>query len=178
MGKLRVAWTLRSYIRQLRKATSTLSSIPGPLGGEPQVCVGFVFEGKREVSFPNLQSLSDWFHAHVRAVPARTNRPPTTYDPFHDCQQLIFTHMDLNLRDIMIGKDGLIWIIDCGCAGFYPKWFEYMSTYYAECWDGPASWIHCIPFITDPYIERVRWIQAAVIISDDRQYGRDGKDVA
>ncbi|PSS37222.1 hypothetical protein PHLCEN_2v943 [Hermanssonia centrifuga] len=50
-GNLRVSWTLRSYICQLRKATSTLSSVPGPLGGKPQVCVGFVFEGKHEVSF-------------------------------------------------------------------------------------------------------------------------------
>ncbi|PSS37216.1 hypothetical protein PHLCEN_2v937 [Hermanssonia centrifuga] len=159
-GKLRIAWTLRSYIRQLRRAKSTLSSVPGPLGDEPQTCIGFIFQGKRRVSFPDLPSLSSWFHAGVRATRERFGLPPSRRDPFRKCQKMVLTHMDLNMRNILVGKDGRIWAIDWDWAGFYPEWFEYMNLSFVSMMSTPISSQRCIPFITDPYVECIRWMQA------------------
>ncbi|PSS00862.1 hypothetical protein PHLCEN_2v4089, partial [Hermanssonia centrifuga] len=156
--KLRVAWTLRSYIRQLRRAESTLSYVPGPLGPKPQMCVGFIFEGKRRTAFPDLQSISDWFRAHVQDRRACNHLPPSTYDPFKSCTRMVLTHMDLNMRNILMGKDGRISIVDWDWSGFYPEWFEYTSMFYAEFINGPLSWMRCIPFITNPYVDNVRWL--------------------
>ncbi|PSR70640.1 hypothetical protein PHLCEN_2v13500 [Hermanssonia centrifuga] len=159
-GKLRVAWTLRSYIRQLRRIDSTLSSVPGPLGDSPQTCIGFIFESKRHTSFPNMEALFAWFHENARMRRVRARLPPIKYDPFHDCRRMVMTHMDLNMRNILVGKDGRIWIIDWDWSGFYPDWFEYVSMFFAEeLINGPISWMRCIPFITDPYIERRRWLE-------------------
>ncbi len=159
-GKLRVAWTLRSYIRQLRRIDSTLSSVPGPLGDSPQTCIGFIFESKRHTSFPNMEALFAWFHENARMRRVRARLPPIEYDPFHDCRRMVMTHMDLNMRNILVGKDNRIWIIDWDWSGFYPEWFEYVSMFYAEKFiNGPVSWMRCIPFITDPYIKRRRWLE-------------------
>ncbi len=156
--KLRVAWTLRSYIRQLRRIDSTLSSVPGPLGDKPQLCDGFIFNCRYEGPFPDLAALSRWCHKQVAIGRSRFSLPRTQYDPFKDCERMVFTHLDLNMRNIMLGKDGRLWIIDWDWSGFYPEWFEYLSMSYAGE-DGPASWKRCIPFIADPYIERLRWYQ-------------------
>lgn len=45
--RLRVTWTLRSYVRQLRRIqvpdTQRTSMFPGPLASEPQECAGCMF---------------------------------------------------------------------------------------------------------------------------------------
>ncbi len=136
------------------------SSVPGPLGDKPQTCIGFVFQGKQQVSFPDLPSLSSWFHAGVRATREWFGLPPSRRDPFRKCQKMVLTHMDLNMRNILVGKDARIWVIDWDRAGFYPEWFEYMNLSFVSMMSTPISWQHCIPFITDPYFECIRWMQA------------------
>ncbi len=157
-GKMRVSWTLRSYVRQLRRIESALSSVPGPLGDKPQLCDGYIFESRYAGPFSDITSLSKWFRERVGVNRAITRRLPSKYDPFKDCKRMVFTHLDLNMRNILVGKDGRVWIVDWDGSGFYPEWFEYMSMSFAEQ-EGPTSWQLCIPFIADPYIECLRWYQ-------------------
>ena len=77
-------------------------------------------------------------------------------------EPLIFTHADLNMRNIILDDDGRVWIIDWDWSGFYPKSWEFisMSTQAEAHGMGPMplSWRRCIPFVTDPDFGRYRWL--------------------
>lgn len=45
---------------------------------------------------------------------------------FDDSAPLVFTHQDINMRNLIVGDDGCLWLIDFGWAGWYPLWFEYV----------------------------------------------------
>jgi len=54
------------------------------------------------------------------------------------------------MRNIILGKDGKIWSVDWEMSGFYPWWFEYVSTVYATERDiAPGSWNRLIPLFAD-----------------------------
>ena len=48
---------------------------------------------------------------------------------FPSQSRLVFTHLDLNPRNVMLGDDGRLWMIDFGLSGFYPEWFEYVAMF-------------------------------------------------
>ena len=71
---------------------------------------------------------------------------------------LVFTHLDLRLKNIMLGTDGKIWIMDWEAAGFYPRWFEYASMMrYRE--DDPPSWVKAIPYIVGNHEKQAQFIE-------------------
>ena len=156
--KLRTAWILRSYVRQLRMIQDSRSSIPGPLGLGPKRCPGLVISSLREQGpFPNSEALNTFINnlcqkVNNAEVPSRYRKPG----------RLFFTHNDINMRNVILGTDGRIWLIDWDFAGFFPRYFEFAaSKLEAEFFCSPAapiSWRRCIPFIADPYFDRYRWI--------------------
>jgi hypothetical protein len=80
-------------------------------------------------------------------------------EPFDDSMPLVFTHQDLTMRNIILGKDGKIWLVDWGMSGFYPLWFEHVTMVYAaERCTTSVSWNHLIPFITDPLFKHMKWM--------------------
>ncbi|KAK0443337.1 uncharacterized protein EV420DRAFT_1649273 [Desarmillaria tabescens] len=40
---------------------------------------------------------------------------------------LVFSHVDLAMRNLVVGDDGQLWLIDFGEARFYPPWFEFVN---------------------------------------------------
>lgn len=75
---------------------------------------------------------------------------------------LVFTHQDLAPRNMMIGTDGNLWLLDWERAGFYPRYFEPVSMQnflMPSSWNRMArlrwwlfSWIS-----TEEVLERARW---------------------
>jgi thiamine kinase-like enzyme len=57
---------------------------------------------------------------------------PSRNDLFDNSEPLVLTHQDLNLRNLIVGEDGHLWIIDWGWAGYHPWWFEYVAMREAE----------------------------------------------
>ena len=163
-SKLWVALTLRRYIRQLRQINS---SIPGPLADSPQKCDGYVFH-KPCGPFPDYASLSAFYNRKLDITKDITYRDdqgneipyadPDT-EPFDDSRPLVLAHQDLSMRNIILGRDGRIWLVDWGMSGFYPWWFEYVSTVFAAERDlAPDSWNRLIPLIADPLFKHMRWM--------------------
>ncbi|KDQ19399.1 hypothetical protein BOTBODRAFT_153306 [Botryobasidium botryosum FD-172 SS1] len=154
-SRLRIAFTLHQYIRQLRQIRTPYSSVPGPPSETPQDCSGPAYFGMRPIGpFPDCASLSHFFNDLARAN-------PWIREPFDDSRPLVLTHNDLSMRNVIIGLDGKVWIIDWGWAGFYPEWFEYMSTQFAaENDDAPDSWWWLIPLIADPYFAQEAWMHS------------------
>jgi hypothetical protein len=132
--KFWIAWTLRGYIRQLRKIRLDHSPTPGPLGDSPQECEGFQFGQKPRGPFKDYAAMATYFdrlldiakrYTHPVIMP-KPAAPPDA-QPFDDSQPLVFSHHDLSMRNIILGVDGRVWLIDWGWSGFYPPWFEYLA---------------------------------------------------
>lgn len=44
---------------------------------------------------------------------------------------IVFTHADLNMRNILVDEDGkLSGIVDWECAGWYPEYWEYTKAHF------------------------------------------------
>jgi aminoglycoside phosphotransferase (APT) family kinase protein len=169
-SKLWVALTLRRYIRQLRQINS---SVPGPLGDSPRWCGGLIFGiGVGSGPFPDYASLSAFYNRKLDIAKKITypdrhgNQIPSAgpdTEPFDDSRPLVFAHQDLTMRNVILGRDGRVWLVDWGLSGFYPPWFEYVSMVYAAERDGaPESWNRLIPLIGDPLFEHMRWMDRIV----------------
>jgi thiamine kinase-like enzyme len=88
---------------------------------------------------------------------------PSRNDLFDDSEPLVLTHQDLNLRNIILGEDGRLWIIDWEWAGYYPPWFEYVAMWRQnedEIISGTNDkfWKAMVPFICGPYFRQERWL--------------------
>jgi thiamine kinase-like enzyme len=77
--------------------------------------------------------------------------------PFDDSEPLVFVHQDLSMRNIMLGSDGHVWLIDWEYAEFYPRWFEYASM---MAYKGiyPSSWTSVIPSIAGNYESQTQFL--------------------
>lgn len=156
-SKLRVAWILRSYIRQLRSITRGSSPVPGPLGPYPRPYPeGTIDPLRQRGPFSDATELTAFLNSRSTSI-RRVSIPPEYENP----EPLVFTHADLNMRNIILDDDGRVWLIDWGWSGFYPRSWEFISmALQAEAHPSgqtPLSWRRCVPFITSPDFRRYRW---------------------
>lgn len=152
--KLRVAWTIRRYVRQLRAIADERSTIPGPLGPGPQPCHSRLFPGDKKPSFKDRETFAKYWR--MQAKPFGLTEPC----PVDFSAPLVFCHNDLSMRNIMIDINGDVWLVDWGWAGFFPPWFEYINMAQAAEYDkAPWSWKVLIPLMTGPYFVTEDWLE-------------------
>lgn len=150
--RLRVAVTLRFYVSELRSISSRTGPppFPGPISddGTPQTCNGRLFTGDGSGPFRSYGEMSRWYQNRL-LVMQRCRKEGLGCAPFDDSAPLVFTHMDLHPRNVILGDDGQLWIVDWSEAGWYPSWFEAasMELFAKRCRDIPSSWAVWIPFI-------------------------------
>lgn len=64
------------------------------------------------------------------------------------------------MRNIIVGDDGRLWLIDWAWAGFYPPWFEFvamrMQSQPSLTNKSDPLWDLLIPFVCDPYYRKRR----------------------
>jgi aminoglycoside phosphotransferase (APT) family kinase protein len=146
LQRLLVAWTLRGYILELRKASANYHRchIPGPIADTPQPCrgAGSLFFDREVGPFEGTRQLLDYFSQWPG------NNGPR-FDISYESQPLVLTHGDLSMRNIIVGRDGKLWLVDWEWAGFYPPFCESIATKSTALNDeAPSSWCRCIPLIT------------------------------
>jgi hypothetical protein len=157
LQKFLVAWTLRGYIRELRRASNAYSRchVPGPMGDAPRRCRDpeHLFGLRPRGPFESSANLIAYF-----------NKGPgkATVPRLKDIYPLVLNHNDLSMRNIIVGLDGKIWLVDWEYSGFYPPWFEYITMMNTAENDGdkaPKSWWNYIPFVTGMWAkeERMFW---------------------
>ncbi|KAG5353321.1 hypothetical protein C0989_008306 [Termitomyces sp. Mn162] len=124
--KIRIAFTLRRYVRQLRGLKASATTPPGPLSIQgPRFCESPMFGTVRSHRgpFASYTELSGFFNERHQVAERLIGTPqddPHRKEHFDDSEPLVLTHQDLNLRNIIIDKDGRLWIIDWAWAGYYP----------------------------------------------------------
>ena len=167
--KIRVAYTLRRYVRQLRRVEAPPGTPPGPISNYgPQVCdVSSIFGRIRPTRGPfgSYEELSDFFSDRYRLgwkniLPEDHSLMKATFD---NSSPLVITHNDLNPRNIIVGEDGCIWLVDWAWSGYYPPWFEYASmanqveNEQLGGWHD-RSWYLIIPFVCGPDFQQHEWL--------------------
>lgn len=164
--RLRVVWTLRSYVRQLRRIPVP-PPFPGPLGPIPAECHGTAFNflpiylqekawASTEELLAALKKIADSrFRDH------HDGQEPKPRPEYEDTGPFVFTHHDLNMRNIILGDDGKIWLIDWDYSGYYPRYFEYLSMYVpardTRVRSESSLWSYH-PFVADPYFPVHAWL--------------------
>lgn len=109
-------WTLRGYRSQLRKLRRLT---PGPVDGSP--CVGTLFTENTTGPFSTYSEMTAWFN-HKLDVSQRFNKAPPDAPRFDNSWPLVFTHNDLNMRNVLLAPDGKLYMIDWAWSGFYPEY--------------------------------------------------------
>jgi hypothetical protein len=156
-AKFKVVLTMRYYMQQLRDIRSTTAT-PGPLGPQPAKCHGLQFGYNPKGPFQNTKALADHFQKELGLAAYRGYTPPQPLDEsvFAD---LVFTHNDLNMRNILLDSDERVWIVDWGWAGFYPTWFEYVGMRLVAQKDNyPDDWQTAIKFMVEPSFDMEIWM--------------------
>ncbi|TFK65999.1 kinase-like protein [Pluteus cervinus] len=168
--KLGVAFTLRRHIRQLQRLKASRTTPPGPLSIQgPRQCENpgiFSQVRSRRGPFASYAELSMWFNGRCQLAMNHHKVPedhPHRKTRFDDSAPLVFAHQDLNPRNIIVGEDGRLWIVDWAWAGYYPVWFEYVAMlsqgeHESSIGNVYKYWDHLIPFICGPYFEQERWM--------------------
>ncbi|KAI0352037.1 hypothetical protein OH77DRAFT_830725 [Trametes cingulata] len=123
--KLFVAYTLRRYVRQLRRLKAPAGTPPGPLSTQPRICKSPIFGQVQSDRgpFASYAELSAFFNQRHHMALDNKDVPrddPARKDLFDDSGPLVLTHQDLNLRNIIMDRDGRLWLIDFAWAGYYP----------------------------------------------------------
>lgn len=140
-----VASTLRRYINELRQASDAYyrRHVPGPMADIPKKCHGsaWLFRDMPRSPFKSSNELMDHFKM-------------TFGQQFDMSDPLVLTHGDLSMRNILVGRDGKLWVVDWEWSGFYPQWFEYIAAMSAaNNDDAPRSWWNHIPVVTGAWVK-------------------------
>ncbi|KAF8876448.1 kinase-like domain-containing protein [Mucidula mucida] len=159
---LETAWPRMSWWRRL---WTVWRLRPFDSTGEALPCSGFYFTEYGAGPFESYAAMADWYD-HLRyAVLVRRHRrtgrlEPQNYPTFDATQPLVLCHMDLNMRNIMVDRNGEVWLVDWGMAGAFPPWLEYANLVLFSRAAIPArrlpkSWMFFARFVAGDY----RWYE-------------------
>ncbi|KAF9031819.1 hypothetical protein BDZ89DRAFT_607734 [Hymenopellis radicata] len=127
--QFRVACTLRLYVKQLQSLKAERPGniadgvIPGIVFGHDYKEYGPLKSARR---FRQMCEFASIVGHRPGLVPSPC--PPSTDDKW----TLVFNHTDLNATNIILDKEGSLWLIDWGSAGFYPASFESIGMWYVD----------------------------------------------
>lgn len=162
-AKFKIVLTVRHYLKQLRRIQHPRSDRPGPLGEgvRHQECEGWLFGNQGTMSFETKEDLAKYYRK-VHAGALRHGPYRHTYvPPFDDsiCSRLVFTHNYLTMSNLILDDDQRLWMIDWGCAGFFPPSFEYVGMRLAgQTCEEPQDWLAAIKFMAEPAFEVETWM--------------------
>ncbi|KAM0161259.1 hypothetical protein ACHAPG_002462 [Botrytis cinerea] len=115
-------------VAQIIKHLGTIESgqIPGPIGGgQPQ---GYLWgDNGAGTTFTSTSDLEDWLN---KRLAIRGKSIDLTSHP------LVLCHMDLCRRNMILRDDNTISLVDWGCSGLYPRYFEFASLSFMMPYDG------------------------------------------
>ncbi|KAK6595527.1 C6 zinc finger domain protein [Botrytis cinerea] len=100
--------------------------IPGPIGGgQPQ---GYLWgDNGAGTTFTFTSDLEDWLN---KRLAMRGKSIDLTSHP------LVLCHMDLCRRNMILRDDNTISLVNWGCSGLYPRYFEFASLSFMMPYDG------------------------------------------
>lgn len=159
--RLYVVWTLRRYFHQLHAVPLPKPDIPGPFdgSGHPLLCYSPQFPWKGIGPFASYGELARWHDYQRYCHQVRLHemfRELWRCPKFDMSAPLVLSHGDLHLRNVMVDGNGRVWLLDWGCAGVYPQWWDFTRlAVWADAGNLPLrlpkSFVLFMPFIVGNY---------------------------
>ena len=93
----------------------------------------------------------------------------TRFDDSYASQPLVLPDNDLSMRNMIVGRDGKLWLVDWERSGFYPPFCEFISMQNTAINDQvPKSWWDYIHLVTGPWVKEQKmlgldWLKASMI---------------
>ncbi|KAI9673367.1 MAG: hypothetical protein M1829_004134 [Trizodia sp. TS-e1964] len=105
----------------IQQMQSVIIAIPGPIGGGCRFR-GIWFSDYGAGPFNTLQELTDWFNHKLEIC----NRYHQSMEgtPEFAFQKLLLTHQDITPRNLILDREGQVWLVDWAYSGGYPPGFE------------------------------------------------------
>ncbi|RPD67514.1 hypothetical protein L226DRAFT_608670 [Lentinus tigrinus ALCF2SS1-7] len=132
--RFRIACTLRVYVKQMRalRRPAVGAVDTGRVGG---ILFGDDLHGPFESlarfrRFCELVAYVGW-RPLAAVAQMRGEKPPPMPRPSLDWTP-VFTHGDLNPSNVLIDRQGTVWIIDWDSAGFYPSCIESVAMWHVD----------------------------------------------
>jgi len=141
--KFSIAWTLRGYVRQLRRVRHALpdgseQQWPGPVSSVPARCEHELFFSTiGSDPFHNQSQLHDWYD-HKLEVSKKWKKAPENALQYDRSLPLVFTHLDISPQNLILDDQNRLWLIDFGFSGYFDKSFEYLGMRIG--WDSFGRW--------------------------------------
>lgn len=98
---------------------------PGPVGCKTCVARGYWFPDAGAGPFGSKDKLEAWFNRRLE-ITQHFKQAPKDAPPFH-FDRLVLTHLDIAPRNLILGPDGKVWLIDWADSGIYPEGFEFAA---------------------------------------------------
>ncbi|KAI0361448.1 hypothetical protein OH77DRAFT_429574 [Trametes cingulata] len=178
--QFRIACTLRLYLRQLHslRGPSVGTVDTGKVGGiyfqEEQY--GPFESVRRFRQFCNWVSFEGWY-MRAHAVQRAGKEPPPLPEPNFDWTPR-FIHGDLNASNILLDRQGVLWLLDWDAAGFYPACVEPLAMRFVDddLHSGvmPKSWSRYRSFIAGATTSKETWYWGDVMTAIHRFRGFGG----
>lgn len=129
---------LHSIAQDLKKYIAELRQIPNNTGSGFQICNalgGGILDWRigesqrRELRFLDETQFNEYLIEDLPLDEDARKLVSKSHGVKHD---IVFTHGDLNLRNILVDGNGKIsGIVDWECAGWYPEYWEYTKAHFA-----------------------------------------------
>ncbi len=162
----RLEWAsqLAAIIAQLRALPSTHYTRPGPLNPSMESkCEGQWLTIFGAGPFQSYRDLATWLNRKLSIARRGGGKEISAYPMFEDTGHLVFTHQDLAARNLIVGDDGRLWVIDWELAGWYPEYFEYAciaSDIGAPQMPVPDGWKETVLSYLEPYKREYEMLQS------------------
>ncbi|KAK4867221.1 hypothetical protein LT330_000731 [Penicillium expansum] len=112
-----IAMQIADMIKEMQ---SVVISQPGPLGGGS--FRGRFFTDYSAGPFKDSAEVQGWFN-HKLDICKHVNQCPKDIPPFR-FTTFVLTHQDISPRNLILDRNGEVWLIDWAHAGAYPPAFE------------------------------------------------------
>jgi len=122
-----VVQDLKNYISQLRQIPRSGTAICNSLGGG--ILDWRIGDSQRkELVFQDETEFSQYLTYDLPLDEDAQSKIEKAHSVKHE---IVFTHADLNLRNILVDENGKIsGIVDWECAGWYPEYWEYTKAHF------------------------------------------------
>lgn len=114
-----------AHLGEIEVQNSQSDAVPGPIGGGCPI--GYLWgEDGAGATFKCVSDLNDWLNKRLALQKKSIN--------LHG-SPLVLCHLDLARRNMILREDNRISLVDWGCAGLYPRFYETITLSCLSPWD-------------------------------------------